>query len=510
MKTKTLFNAMRVAIALLAMVTIGTGQVWAIFSSPYTCTFAADLSETDNQVTTGDVTWTISTRTVGKGSPTTTFGNQNGQSAIKLGAGSSNYYSAVTLTTTTFTEFNVTAVELYISSNNGGSKTITVTQGATQIGTKSQSFSSSTWVTNSNFNTSAGSGGTLSISITNDATAIFIHSIKVTFSGGPKRTVTFNAGSGSCGTSSITEASPLAGVTLPSATPNSDCVTEGWVFAGWKTTSAQAATTSIPTLCASGSTYYPMKDETLYAVYRIGDMYTIDFESTASTYSGWTFTHITSGQTDANVTAHDGSKIGLTGNTTNLQTIVSKSAIEEPKTLEFYITKTTTNNTESYWKIYTCPYGSSTWTQRGEGVRADNMGQGKWVKVSQDLSSYSNVYVKIEYGTSGAIRAIDDLTLSCATFNSNPDCTYDYFVDNMHGNETTTQQGTYSMPAALSDVTPGDTYCAEKHYHFIGWLAEDYVNADGTLKSGYASYLYAPGHSGHTANNTTYYAIWAE
>ena len=94
------------------------------------------------------------------------------------------------------------------------------------------------------------------------------------------------------------------------------------------------------------------------------------------------------------------------------------------------------------------------------------------------------------------------------TYKSNPVCTFDYFVDNMHGNETIIKEGTYSMPEALSDADKGDDYCAEKHYHFVGWLSEAYVNADGTLKSGYESYLYEPGHSGHTANNTTYYAIW--
>lgn len=84
----------------------------------------------------------------------------------------------------------------------------------------------------------------------------------------PAYTVTFNAGTGSCGTASLTEASGGAGVTLPTALPSGGCAAESpaWVFAGWATAS-QTETTSAPTLYTSGSTYNPSANVTLYAVY---------------------------------------------------------------------------------------------------------------------------------------------------------------------------------------------------------------------------------------------------
>ena len=82
-------------------------------------------------------------------------------------------------------------------------------------------------------------------------------------------TVTFNAGTGSCGTASLTEASVGAGVTLPPASPSDGCAAEtpAWEFAGWATAS-QAETTSAPTLYPSGSKYYPSDDVMLHAVYK--------------------------------------------------------------------------------------------------------------------------------------------------------------------------------------------------------------------------------------------------
>jgi len=177
----------------LTLLTLAVGQMWGALSSPYECTFTAGMSMSGSNCTTGDVTWTITT-TTGKGSPTTTFGNQNGQSCIKLGSGQNHYYSKITLTTSAFTSYNVTSVVIYASSNNGGSKTFKVMQGETQIGTGSQSFSSTTWVSNITRNTNAGSGGDLSIEISNDKTATFIHSIKVTYSA-PSCTVTPTVGS---------------------------------------------------------------------------------------------------------------------------------------------------------------------------------------------------------------------------------------------------------------------------------------------------------------------------
>lgn len=75
-------------------------------------------------------------------------------------------------------------------------------------------------------------------------------------------TVTFNAGTnGSCSTSSLTEESAGAGVTLPSCTANT-----GYRFVGWAT-SSEKANAGTADAGAAGATYKPSADITLYAVY---------------------------------------------------------------------------------------------------------------------------------------------------------------------------------------------------------------------------------------------------
>ena len=103
-------------------------------------------------------------------------------------------------------------------------------------------------------------------------------------------TISFNAGTGTCETSSLTEASAGSGVTLPTATH----ACEGWSLAGWSTSSC-TETTIAPTLYTAGSNYKPAADITLYAVYKksvtTGDTpkeYTLTLTGTdaPSSYSG--------------------------------------------------------------------------------------------------------------------------------------------------------------------------------------------------------------------------------
>ena len=83
-----------------------------------------------------------------------------------------------------------------------------------------------------------------------------------------KYTVTLVPGSGSVTNTELEEESAGDGVTLPTPTLSSACQSEGWSFAGWKTTSAVATeTTTKPTLIAAG-TYKPASNITLYAVYQ--------------------------------------------------------------------------------------------------------------------------------------------------------------------------------------------------------------------------------------------------
>ena len=139
-----------------------------------------------------------------------------------------------------------------------------------------------------------------------------------------------------------------------------------------------------------------------------GGTLSIDFEGASSSYSDWTFTNMTSQQTGS-ITAHGGTYYGTTGGKASAS-IQTKEKISSPGTLTFYVSKQSTNTTASTWKVQTSTNGS-TWIDRKE-QDATSMGKGSWTEVSIDLSSYSDVYVRVYYSGSTAVRNIDDLTLT--------------------------------------------------------------------------------------------------
>lgn len=135
---------------------------------------------------------------------------------------------------------------------------------------------------------------------------------------------------------------------------------------------------------------------------------TIDFESASTAYTFWTFTNMTSQQTDA-ITAKGGTYYGTTGGK-ETASITSKTVIAKPKSITFYVSKQSTNTSSSSWKIQVSS-NNSTWTDV-KTQSATSMSKGSWVEVTQDLSSYSNVYVRVYYTGSTAVRNIDDLSLT--------------------------------------------------------------------------------------------------
>ncbi len=109
--------------------------------------------------------------------------------------------------------------------------------------------------------------GTHTATITLTSSGATSVEVTLTGSGAKKYTVTFDAGAGSCGTSSLTESSVGEGITLPTATAPSTC--SDYTFAGWATTQVSETTTA-PTLYAALATYNPTSNCTLYAVYQKG------------------------------------------------------------------------------------------------------------------------------------------------------------------------------------------------------------------------------------------------
>ena len=111
------------------------------------------------------------------------------------------------------------------------------------------------------------------------------------------------------------------------------------------------------------------------------------------------------------IKAHSGSFFGTTGGKTTAS-IVTVSPVESPKSITFYVSKTSSNVKTSNWQVQTSKDGKKWETVKTQS--ATSMEKGEWVEVTQDLSSYKNVYVSVYYKGSAAIRAIDDLTLVCS------------------------------------------------------------------------------------------------
>ena len=201
--------------------------------------------------------------------------------------------------------------------------------------------------------------------------------------------------------------------------------------------------------------------------------YVIDFESSdISLYEDWTFYNI--GNTNTAITAHGGSKYGSninsSGNGTETAYIQTKEKVATPQKLTCYVSKASDNSKQSTWYIQVSS-DKSTWTDVKTQDGA-SMSKGAWIEFSADLSSYTNVYVKVFYSGSSAIRAIDDINLtttptvdtptfslesgsyiseqsveiSCATDGA----TIYYTID---GTDPTTSSATYSSAISVSTTT---------------------------------------------------------
>lgn len=131
----------------------------------------------------------------------------------------------------------------------------------------------------------------------------------------------------------------------------------------------------------------------------------IDFEAELTTFVDWSFTNIAKNNT---ITAKAGSYYGkTTGKTASAAT---KGIIAKPKNVSFSISKETTNTTSSKWKVQVST-NNKDWTDV-KSISATDMSKGVWKDYSVDLASYKDVYVRIYYTGTTAIRCIDEVVLS--------------------------------------------------------------------------------------------------
>ena len=142
----------------------------------------------------------------------------------------------------------------------------------------------------------------------------------------------------------------------------------------------------------------------------------------------------------------------------------------------------------------------------GKGYYCSSLSfSGGSVEVSPNPSTTKPAYPSAQEYTLTFAQNTNATLTSSVTFTAYTD----KFQDYMHGNSISNKNGNYNtMPAAPSDATPGDDYCAEKHYHFVGWVLESSINNDGTLKDD--AVVVPAAESGHYATGVTWVAVWAQ
>ena len=143
----------------------------------------------------------------------------------------------------------------------------------------------------------------------------------------------------------------------------------------------------------------------------------IDFENAVGNYTSWDISNFA--MSASTITAHGGDAFGSTnGKTTGYAQ--TKDKVVSPLSFTCYFSKTSNNTTASTWYLEVSTDGSN-WTEVAT-QSAISMNKGTWIEFSQDLSSYSNVYVRLRYNGTTAVRAVDDVVLTYSTGDANPKC----------------------------------------------------------------------------------------
>ncbi len=261
----------------MLLLTLANGSAWAVDvtgtinfgnSVGYTEIDGSSVTGIDNQ----NNTWTIASVMSESSYTQSTYYSQIGSSKKPA--------TSVTFTMTMSANQNITSFSGKFGGFGSTAGTIKFKIGDTEVA--SGSLNGSNDVTVSTSLTTAVSGKEFTVTITGISKGIKVYYLSYTYASAPSNpcTVTFDAGTnGTCSTTSLTETTAGAGVTLPSVTAKS-----GYTFVGWATTSG--ATTA--DAGAAGATYKPTANCTLYALYK--ETYTITYNVNGSTYDTKTVT----------------------------------------------------------------------------------------------------------------------------------------------------------------------------------------------------------------------------
>ena len=303
-------------------------------------------------------------------------------------------------------------------------------------------------------------------------------------------TVTLNAGPGTCA-ASVTEASAGDGVTLP--TPTLDC--GDWEFAGWATSAVATETSSKPATLLTG-TYKPTTNITLYAVYQRTEggggggstTHAFGWEN-ADDESKWTISNFSAKGVYSSYKSAGSYAASTNSKTTGYIQYTEKLS---PTDISCKYTKATSNtNSTSKFIIQTSTDGSS-WTDAATGATMNNVTQGTFKTLSW-TGSLSDVYVRIYYTGTNAVRVLDEVSItatgggSTTYYHSTPDCgsTASTYTLTLHSGLSCVTDGSATVELNATELT-NFTPATREGFTCSGyWSAPSggvkVLNADGTF-----------------------------
>lgn len=249
---------------------------------------------------------------------------------------------------------------------------------------------------------------------TSKTTRLYVNHLSVTYSSGDVTptvaTPTFSpaAGAVSEGTN-VTISCATSGAAIHYTTDGSTPTSNSAIY------SSPIAINSATTIKAIGTKSGYNNSEVATASYTVQASvsgYVIDFESSLDSYTDWTFNNI--GRHNSGITAHGGNYWGANVNTSNngvsTANIQTTNKVARPGTFTCYVSKESNNTTSSTWYVQVSNDGS-TWVDVTT-QSATSMNKGEWVEISANLTSYTNVYVRLYYNGTNAVRTVDDITLT--------------------------------------------------------------------------------------------------
>jgi uncharacterized repeat protein (TIGR02543 family) len=438
-------------------------------------------------------------------SPSNPTANTNGYIKIQCKGASSGKGSGVSEVTITYTSGSCGTTPHTLSSAIYPVGSGFVSLGSTSLATGATTTATATPNTGYAFDhwSISGTGASLSSASTNTTTVTMgtaNATITANFVAVPTSyTVSFNAGSGFCGTSSLTTSSSIE---LPSANAIAEC--DGiYTFYGWST-SPVAETYSTPEIVGTtGDTYSPTGNIALYAVYKKDkgtySEKTYNFSEIPG-FSGWDNTyieHIVNYDVadvifaSANHQTNTINDIPVTKG--NDVSVIMRDVDRHIKEASF-VCRQWTNKEQTITLHYSINRGTSYSTT---GTTSTNFSIS-----NSNLNANTNA-VRITFSSTSNQVGIESckLKVSDVIYNTNPSCTRVSLIYNANGAESGDVPVDSDSPYLIDESVTvlGNTGNLAKYgYSFDGWNAA----ADGSGVS------YSAGTTFTITENTTLYAQW--